>query len=70
MGRRASLVMRRPSSTIASNEISSYTDRPRALIFGMKQCLMILYQVYSVMYKTIYVINIIIYMCSQHSNVL
>ena len=24
----------------------------------------------SVMYKTIYVINIIIYMCSQHSNVL
>ena len=25
---------------------------------------------YIVMYKTIYVINIIIYMCSQHSNVL
>ena len=25
---------------------------------------------YLVMYKTIYVINIIFYMCSQHSNVL
>ena len=28
------------------------------------------FEVTDVMYKTIYVINIIIYMCSQHSNVL
>ena len=33
--RRASSVVRRPSSTIASNDISSETAKPRALIFGM-----------------------------------
>ena len=33
--RRATCVMRRLSSTIASNDISSETARPRALIFGM-----------------------------------
>ena len=33
--RRASSVVRRASSTIALNNISSETARPRALIFGM-----------------------------------
>ena len=33
--RRATCVVRRVSSTIASNDISSETARPRALIFGM-----------------------------------
>ena len=33
--RRQSSVMRRVSPTIASNDISSETARPRALIFGM-----------------------------------
>ena len=33
--RRPSSVVRRASSTIASNDISSKTARPRALIFGM-----------------------------------
>ena len=33
--RRQSSVVRRPSSTIASNDISSETAKPRALIFGM-----------------------------------
>ena len=33
--RRAACVVRRVSSTIASNDISSETARPRTLIFGM-----------------------------------
>ena len=33
--RRPSSVVRRASSTIASNDISSETARPRTLIFGM-----------------------------------
>ena len=33
--RRPSCVVRRVSSTIASNDISSETPRPRTLIFGM-----------------------------------
>ena len=45
--RRKSSVVRRPSSTIASNDISSETAKPRALIFGMKHCLVDLYQVCS-----------------------
>ena len=40
-------VVSRVSSTIASNNISSETARPRTLIFGMKHCLVDLYQVSS-----------------------
>ena len=40
-------VVRRASSTIASNDISSETAKPRALIFGMLHCLVDLYQVCS-----------------------
>ena len=35
-----------PSSTIASNHISSETARPRTLVFGMVYCLVDLKQVY------------------------
>ena len=40
-------VVRRASSTIALNNISSESARPRALIFGMWHCLMDLFQVCS-----------------------
>ena len=40
-------VVCRASSTIALNNISSETARPRALIFGMYHCLMDFYQVCS-----------------------
>ena len=33
------------SSTVATNDISSVTTRPRALIFGMQHCLVDFYQV-------------------------
>ena len=44
---RPSCVVRHVSSTIALNNISSETARPRALICGMYHCLMDLYQVCS-----------------------
>ena len=40
-------VVRRPSSTIASNDISAETAKPGDLIFGMWHCLVDLYQVWS-----------------------
>ena len=40
-------VVRHPSSTITSNDISSETAKPRALIYGMQHCLVDLYQVCS-----------------------
>ena len=39
--------MRHVASTIASNNISSETTRPRALLFGLKHCVVDLYQVCS-----------------------
>ena len=39
--------VRRPSSTFASNDISSETAKPGAFIFGMKHCLVDHYQVCS-----------------------
>ena len=44
---RLSSVVRRVSSTIAYNDISSETARPRTLIFGMQHCLVDFYQVCS-----------------------
>ena len=40
-------VVRHPSSTITSNDISFETAKPRALIYGMQHCLVDLYQVCS-----------------------
>ena len=40
-------VVRHMSSTIASNDISSKTATPRALIFGQKHCLVDLFQIRS-----------------------
>ena len=39
--------MRHVVSTIASTNISSETTRPRALLFGLKHCVVDLYQVCS-----------------------
>ena len=44
------MITRCPSCVVnkfALNDIFSKTTRPRALIFGMKHCLVVLYQVYS-----------------------
>ena len=53
----------RPSVTIVDDEFY-FTPDPIATPLVLSVVVDV------VMYKTIYVINIIIYMCSQHSNVL